>query len=123
MNLINSLKNNNLSNSFRNKRNFNNYFFSVRNSPEQREFINNLSLTLKICFSLMAFVSLIKIGHNAKVRITRLEEIKESYIYESSKYINLSRNFDRLLSVTAEQRFMKDQDQIISRDIMRVIWR
>ena len=123
MNLINSLKNNNLSNSFRNKRNFNNYFFSVRNSPEQREFINNLSLTLKICFSLMAFVSLIKIGHNAKVRITRLEEIKESYIYESSKYINLSRNFDRLLSVTGEQRFMKDQDQIISRDIMRVIWR
>ena len=123
MNLINSLKNNNLTNSFRNKTNFNNYFFSVGDSLEQREFINNLSLTLKICFSLMAFVSLIKIGHNAKVRITRLEEIKESYIYESTKYINLSRNFDRLLSVTAEQRFMKDQDQIISRDIMRVIWR
>ncbi len=112
-----------MSNSFRNKKNFSNYLFSVENSIEQKEFINNLSLTLKICFSLIAFVSLIKIGHNAKVRITRLDEIKQSYLYESSKYINLSGNFDRLLSVTAEQRFMKDQDQIISRDIMRVIWR
>ena len=31
--------------------------------------------------------------------------------------------FDDLFSSEGEQRFMKDQDQIISRDIIRVIWR
>jgi len=71
----------------------------------------------------MAFVSLIKLGHNSKIRITRLKEIEQAFIYESTKYRDLSINFDRLLSVNAEQRFMKDQDQMISRDIMRVIWR
>ena len=108
---------------YRNKNKSNISYFSCENSPEQIKFINNLSLTLKICFSIMAFISLIKLGHNSKIRITRLKEIEQAFIYESTKYRNLSINFDRLLSVNAEQRFMKDQDQMISRDIMRVIWR
>lgn len=97
--------------------------FSLRNSLEQRKFINNFSLGLKICFFLMAGISLIKIGHNSKVRIIRLKEINASYIYETEKYRNLSNKFDLLLSLNAEQRFMKDQDQIISMDRLRVIWR
>ena len=35
----------------------------------------------------------------------------------------LVNRFDDLISSEGEQRFMKDQDQMISRDIIRVIWR
>ena len=71
----------------------------------------------------MAIISLIKIGYSSKVRVTRLKEIQDSFSYESHRFNVLSGRFDDLLSSEGEQRFMKDQDQIISRDIIRVIWR
>ena len=90
---------------------------------EQEDFISSFFLGLKFCFSLLAMVSLIKIGHSSKVRLTRLREIKHSYLYEKSRFERLSIRFDDLISFEGEQRFMKDQDQIISKDIIRVIWR
>ncbi len=93
------------------------------NYKEQEDFVSSVFLGLKICFSLLAFVSLVKIGYSSKVRLTRLREIKDSYIYEKSRFDGLSRRFDDLISFEGEQRFMKDQDQMISRDIIRVIWR
>ena len=68
-------------------------------------------------------MSLVKIGYTSKVRLTRLREIKDSYLYEKSRFKSLSSRFDDLISFEGEQRFMKDQDQMISRDIIRVIWR
>jgi len=64
-----------------------------------------------------------KIGYISKIRITRLREIKKSYLYEKEKYFELTKRFDDLFLLKGQQRFMKDQDQIISRDRMRVIWR
>ena len=93
------------------------------NSKEQEDFVSSVFLGLKVCFSVLAIVSLIKIGYSSKVRLTRLREIKESYLYEKSRFEDLSSRFDDLISFEGEQRFMKDQDQMISRDIIRVIWR
>ena len=93
------------------------------NYKEQEDFVSSVFLGLKVCFTLLAMVSLIKIGHSSKVRLTRLREIKDSYLYEKSRFNGLSRRFDDLISLEGEQRFMKDQDQMISRDIIRVIWR
>jgi len=93
------------------------------NYKEQEEFVSSVFLGLKICFSLLAIVSLFKIGYSSKVRLTRLREIKDSYLYEKSRFVDLSSRFDDLISFEGEQRFMKDQDQMISRDIIRVIWR
>ncbi len=93
------------------------------NYKEQEEFVSSVLLGLKVCFSLLAIVSVIKIGHSSKVRLTRLREIKDSYLYEKSRFEGLTRRFDDLISFEGEQRFMKDQDQMISRDIIRVIWR
>ena len=93
------------------------------NYKEQEDFVSSVFLGLKVCFSLLAIVSLVKIGYSSKVRLTRLREIKDSYIYEKSRFYGLSRRFDDLISFEGEQRFMKDQDQMISRDIIRVIWR
>ena len=76
-----------------------------------------------MCFSLLAIISLIKLGHSSKVRLTRLREIQDSFLYEKYRFNALTDKFDDLLSSEGEQRFMKDQDQIISRDIIRVIWR
>ena len=93
------------------------------NYKEQEDFVSAVFLGLKVCFSLLAIVSLVKIGYTSKVRLTRLREIKDSFLHEKSRFDNLSYRFDDLISFEGEQRFMKDQDQMISKDIIRVIWR
>ena len=90
---------------------------------KEKNLLNSTYLLLKICFFLLAFINLIKIGHIAQLRISRLKEIKDSYVYEKDRFKKLTNRFDNLLSFQGQQRFMKDQDQMISRDVMRVIWR
>ena len=94
-----------------------------KKQQEQEYFISSAFLIIKIFFSLLAIISLIKLGYSSKVRLTRLREIQDSFLYEKSRFNVLTRRFDDLFSSEGEQRFMKDQDQIISRDIIRVIWR
>ena len=90
---------------------------------KQENFVSSAALIIKISFSLLAIISLIKLGYNSKVRLIRLREIENSFSYEKYRFNVLSNKFDDLFSSEGEQRFMKDQDQIISRDIIRVIWR
>ena len=90
---------------------------------KQENLVSLVFLNIKICFTLLAIISLIKLGYSSKVRLTRLKEIQESYLYEKYRFNVLTSRFDDLFSSEGEQRFMKDQDQIISRDIIRVIWR
>ena len=101
------------------------YLGSVFIKRQQKEdnFVSLIFLIIKISFSLLAIISLIKLGYSSKVRLTRLREIEESYLYEKYRFNFLTDKFDNLFSPEGEQRFMKDQDQIISRDIIRVIWR
>ena len=90
---------------------------------KQEDFVSLVFLVIKICFSLLAIISLFKLGYSSKVRLTRLREIQDSFLYEKYRFNVLTSRFDDLFSSEGEQRFMKDQDQIISRDIIRVIWR
>ena len=90
---------------------------------KQENFVSLIFLIIKICFSLLALINLFKLGYNSKVRLIRLKEIQDSFSYEKYRHNDLSSRFDDLFSAEGEQRFMKDQDQIISRDIIRVIWR
>ena len=94
-----------------------------KKQQEQENFVSSVFLIIKICFSLLAIISLVKVGYSSKVRLTRLKEIQESFLYEKYRYNDLTDRFDDLFSIDGEQRFMKDQDQMISRDIIRVIWR
>ena len=93
------------------------------NQKKQEKFVSLVFLIIKICFSLIALISLLKLGYSAKVRLIRLREIQDSFSYEKYRFNLLTDKFDDLFSSEGEQRFMKDQDQIISRDIIRVIWR
>ena len=94
-----------------------------KDQQKQENFVSFVFLIIKICFSLLALISLVKLGYSSKVRLTRLREIQDSFSYEKYRYNNLSSRFDDLFSAEGEQRFMKDQDQMISKDIIRVIWR
>ena len=95
----------------------------IKRQQKRDNFVSLIFLIIKISFSLLAIISLIKLGYSSKVRLTRFREIEESFLYEKYRYNVLSSRFDDLFSSEGEQRFMKDQDQIISRDIIRVIWR
>ena len=111
--------------SYKNSNFFKKYHGSIFKKDQQKEenFVSLFFIIIKICFSLLAIVSLIKIGYSSKVRLVRLREIQNSFSFEKYRYNDLSSRFDELFSVEGEQRFMKDQDQMISRDIIRVIWR
>ena len=95
----------------------------IKKQQKQENFLYLVFLFIKICFSLLALISLFKLGYSSKVRIIRLREIQDSFSYERYRFNVLTNRFDDLFSSEGEQRFMKDQDQIISRDIIRVIWR
>ena len=95
----------------------------LKRQQKQDDFVSLIFLIIKISFSLLAIISLIKLGYSSKVRLTRLREIEDSFLYEKYRLNVLTNNFDDLFSSEGELRFMKDQDQIISRDIIRVIWR
>ena len=93
------------------------------NQQKKEVFVSLVTLIIKMCFFLLATISLIKLGYSSKVRLTRLREIEDSFLYEKYRLNVLTNKFDDLFSSEGEQRFMKDQDQIISRDIIRLIWR
>ena len=95
----------------------------IKRQQNQDYFVSLILLIIKICFSILAIISLLKLGYNSKVRLTRLREIQDSFLFEKNRFNVLTNKFDDLFSTEGEQRFMKDQDQIISRDIIRVIWR
>ena len=95
----------------------------IKRQQKQDNFLSLIFLIIKMSFSLLAIISLIKLGYSSKVRLTRLREIEESFLHEKYRFNVLTDKFDDLFSPEGEQRFMKDQDQIISRDIIRVIWR
>jgi len=95
----------------------------IKRQKKQDNFVSLIFLIIKISFSLLAIISLIKLGYSSKVRLNRLREIEDSFLYEKYRFNVLTDKFDDLFSSEGEQRFMKDQDQIISRDIIRVIWR
>jgi len=95
----------------------------IKKQQKQDNFLSLIFLIIKMSFSLLAIISLIKLGYSSKVRLTRLREIEESFLFEKYRFNVLTDKFDDLFSSEGEQRFMKDQDQIISRDIIRVIWR
>ena len=104
------------------EKNFLGSAFKIK-QKKQENFLSLALLIIKICFSLLAVISLIKLGYSSKVRLTRLREIQDSFSYEKYRFNVLTSRFDYLFSSEGEQRFMKDQDQIISRDIIRLIWR
>ena len=116
----------NLSKLFYKNKIFNQRYIAAGFKENQRKnesFVSSVTLVIKMCLFLLAAISLIKLGYSSKVRLTRLREIQESFSFEKSRFNVLTSKYDDLFTAEGQQRFMKDQDQIISRGIIRVIWR
>ena len=87
--------------------------FFIKKQQIQDDFVSLIFLIIKISFSLLAIISLIKLGYSSKVRLTRLREIENSFLYEKYRFNVLTDKFDDLFSSEGEQRFMKDQDCLL----------
>tara|TARA_Y100001970_G_scaffold294017_1_gene445888 strand:- start:21439 stop:21876 length:438 start_codon:yes stop_codon:yes gene_type:complete len=97
--------------------------YLIAKKKDQKEFGYSLiAIMMKFVFMIIASVSLFKIGLVLNERIQRENEIIYAFGYELSQYSNLSKRFDQLFAVGGEQRFMKEQDQLISPYAKRVIW-
>ena len=75
---------------------------SIKRQQKQENFVSFVLLIIKICFSLLALISLVKLGYNSKVRLLRLKEIQDSFLYEKHRYNDLSSRFDDLFSAEGE---------------------
>ena len=70
----------------------------IKRQQNQENLVSLIFLIIKICFSLLAIISLIKLGYNSKVRLTRLREIQDSFLYEKYRFNVLTNKFDDLFS-------------------------
>ena len=81
----------------------------IKRQHKQDNFVLLIFLIIKISFSLLAIISLIKPGYSSKVRLIRLREIEDSFLYEKYRFNVFTDKFDDLFSSEGEQRFMKDR--------------
>ena len=75
----------------------------IKRQQKHDNFVSLIFLIIKISFSLLALISLIKLGYSSKVRLTRLREIEDSFLYEKNRFNILSTRFDDLFSSEGEQ--------------------
>ena len=75
----------------------------IKRQQKQDNFVSCIFLIIKISFSLLAIISLIKLGYSSKVRLTRFREIEESFLYEKYRFNLLTDKFDDLFSSEGEQ--------------------
>jgi len=68
----------------------------IKRQQKQDNFVSLIFLIIKISFSLLAIISLIKLGYSSKVRLIRLREIEDSFLYEKYRFNVLSDKFDDL---------------------------
>ena len=78
----------------------------IKRQQKQDNFVSMIFLITKISFTLLAIISLIKLGYSSKVRLTRLREIEDSFLYEKYRFNVLTDKFDDLFSSEGGQRFM-----------------
>ena len=70
----------------------------LKRQQKEDNFVSLIFLIIKISFSLLAIISLIKLGYSSKVRLNRLREIEESFLYEKYRFNFLTDKFDDLFS-------------------------
>jgi len=70
----------------------------IKRQQKQDNFVSSIFLIIKISFFLLAIISLIKLGYSSKVRLTRLRESEDSFLYVNYRCNFVTDKFDDLLS-------------------------
>ena len=86
-------------------------------------FYSYVSLILKLGLFVVFSASLINLGLASHQRVTRNIELSYLLEKESKKLHRLRLSFDEMFTNGGEQIFLKEQDQWITPNSVRVIWR
>ncbi|MEB3308103.1 MAG: hypothetical protein VKK98_08145 [Cyanobacteriota bacterium] len=92
-------------------------------SQERRELIcSGIGLTVKLSIALLAGVSLVQLARAYQERMDRHGELTAVLELEQSKLRRSRDRFDRLFRVDGEQTLLREQNQWIAPDRLRVVW-
>ncbi|MGB5134946.1 MAG: hypothetical protein WBN89_07205 [Prochlorococcaceae cyanobacterium] len=93
-------------------------------SQERRDYICSLvGLTVKLGLVLMAGVSLVRLAGAYQERMDRQGELAAVLQLEQGKVAKARERFDTLFSVEGEQRLIREQNQWIAPNRLRVVWK
>jgi hypothetical protein len=91
-------------------------------SPSQELICSTIGLTLKGSLALLACVSLIRLGGAYQQRLDRYGEVSAVHDIQEAKLLKARNRFDSLFSTGGEQKLLKEQDQWIAPNRLRVVW-
>ena len=82
-----------------------------------------VALILKFGLLVVFSTSLVNLGLASHQRVNRNLELSYLLEKESEKLLKLKRRFDEMFAIGGEESFLKEQDQWIAPNSVRVIWR
>jgi len=92
-------------------------------NTERRELLCSvIGLTVKIGVSCVALVSLCRISGTYQERLDRNGELSAILDIQNAKLNKAQERFDSLFATDGEQRLIREQDQWISPNRLRVVW-
>ncbi len=92
-------------------------------SQERRELVCSLiGLTVKCSLALLAGVSLMRLAGAYQERMERQGELSAVLDLEQAKLARSRERFDRLFGIDGEQRLIREQNQWIAPNRLRVVW-
>ena len=92
-------------------------------TPAQELVCSGIGLTLKFGLSLVAVVSLVRLGGAYRERLDRYGEITAVLNIQLAKLNKAQQRFDNLFTTGGEQRLIQEQDQWIAPNRLRVVWK
>lgn len=92
-------------------------------SQERRELVCSvIGLTVKCSLALLAGVSLVRLAGAYQERMDRQGELAAVLDLEQAKLARARDRFDRLFGTDGEQRLIREQNQWIAPNRLRVVW-
>lgn len=92
-------------------------------SQERRELLCSvIGLTVKCSLALLAGVSLVRLAGAYQERMERQGELAAVLDLEQAKLARARERFDRLFGTDGEQRLIREQNQWIAPNRLRVVW-
>ncbi len=92
-------------------------------SKERRELVCSvIGLTVKCSLALLAGVSLLRLAGAYQERMDRQGELAAVLDLEQAKLARARDRFDRLFGTDGEQRLIREQNQWIAPNRLRVVW-
>lgn len=91
-------------------------------SPGQELICSSIGLTLKASLALVACVSLVRLGGAYQQRLDRYGEVSAVHDIQEAKLLKARNRFDSLFATGGEQKLLKEQDQWIAPNRLRVVW-